>query len=363
VLRSTIREYLCGEAMHYLGIPSTRALCIIGSQQPVYRETVETAALLIRVAESHIRFGSFEYFFHTKQPAALKQLADHVIDHHYPALRATGAACYANLFREIVQRTATLIAQWQAVGFAHGVMNTDNMSILGLTLDYGPFGFLDEFDPDFICNHSDHSGRYAFVQQPTMGLWNLNCLAYAFSDLVPRDELRAALEMYEPALVAKYQSLLQQKFGLSENESESLPQDQQLIYDALELMQNNHVDYTIFFRRLCDFSVSDTNSAIRDLFIDRDAFDAWAVRYSARLQQDSRTQAECVNAMKQINPKFILRNHLAQIAIEKAQAGDFSEIENLLTVLTRPFDEHPAFAHYADLPPNWSKTLSISCSS
>ncbi|MEW6613804.1 MAG: protein adenylyltransferase SelO family protein, partial [Pseudomonadota bacterium] len=168
VLRSTIREYLCSEAMHGLGIPSTRALCIVGSELEVYRESVERGAVLLRLAPSHVRFGSFEVFFYRDQHAELKLLADYVIERHYPEL-ADGDDRYVRFFQEVVLRTARLLAQWQAVGFAHGVMNTDNMSILGLTLDYGPFGFLDRYDPGFICNHSDHAGRYAFDRQPQIG--------------------------------------------------------------------------------------------------------------------------------------------------------------------------------------------------
>ncbi|HEY1403580.1 MAG TPA: YdiU family protein, partial [Pyrinomonadaceae bacterium] len=172
VLRSTIREYLCGEAMHALGIPSSRALCIVGSHEPVRRETVETAATLVRMAESHVRFGTFEVFYYRQQPDRVRELADYVIAHHFPELDGAEDK-YRQFLIDVARRTARVIAKWQAVGFAHGVMNTDNMSIIGLTIDYGPFGFLDEYDAGFICNHSDYVGRYAFDQQPNVGLWNL----------------------------------------------------------------------------------------------------------------------------------------------------------------------------------------------
>ncbi|MEQ1626103.1 MAG: protein adenylyltransferase SelO, partial [Nitrospira sp.] len=197
VLRSTIREYLCSEAMHGLGIPTTRALCIVGSDHQVYREQVETGAVVLRMAPTHVRFGSFEVFYYRKQHEQLKVLADYVIAQHYPHLVEVSDK-YARFFTEVVERTAKLIAQWQAVGWAHGVMNTDNMSILGITLDYGPFGFIDDYDPGFICNHSDHNGRYAFNQQPYIGLWNLSCLAQALLPLAEKDALKAALDSYTP---------------------------------------------------------------------------------------------------------------------------------------------------------------------
>ncbi|HMZ56797.1 MAG TPA: YdiU family protein, partial [Nitrospira sp.] len=173
VLRSAIREYLCCEAMHGLGIPTTRALCLVGSDEKVYREQVETGATIVRMAPSHVRFGSFEIFYYRKQHEHLQRLADHVIESYFPHLAST-ADKYLRFFAEVAERTAALIAQWQAVGWSHGVLNTDNMSILGLTLDYGPYGFMDDYDPGFICNHSDYNGRYAFNQQPYIGLWNLS---------------------------------------------------------------------------------------------------------------------------------------------------------------------------------------------
>src|SRR5579885_2905453 len=210
VLRSTIREYLCGEAMHGLGIPTTRALCIIGSEEKVWRESIETGAMLVRLSPTHVRFGSFEVFYYRRQFEHLARLAEYVIGEHFPHL-AGRSNRYAELFADVVAWTARLIARWQAVGFAHGVMNTDNMSILGLTLDYGPFGFMDEYDPGFICNHSDHHGRYAFDRQPSIGLWNLSCLAQALLPLAPKEALKAALESYEPTLNRLYLDLMRAK--------------------------------------------------------------------------------------------------------------------------------------------------------
>ena len=367
VLRSSIREFLCSEAMHGLGIPSTRALALLTSDEPVYREQVETGAMLLRVSPSHIRFGSFEYFSHTQQHDALRTLADFVLQHHYAECLAA-ADPYAEFFAQVVQRTARLIAHWQAVGFAHGVMNTDNMSILGETFDYGPFGFLDDYNPAFICNHSDYSGRYAFEQQPAIGLWNCNALAHALVPLVPVEPLRAALQQYQPVLEAEYMARMRAKLGLKTQQDG----DEQLVSELLALMQQSATDYTIFFRRLCDFSrsggssdnCSDNNSALRDMFVDREAFDVWAEHYIARLAAEQDDDAARCARMQRVNPKYVLRNYLAQQAIEKAQHhDDFSEVENLLQVLQDPFAEHERFDHYAALPPGWGKQLEISCSS
>ncbi|MGH7714398.1 MAG: protein adenylyltransferase SelO, partial [Vulcanimicrobiaceae bacterium] len=205
VLRSTIREFLCSEAMDALGVPTTRALCIAGSDEVVYRERAETAAVLTRLSPSHVRFGTFEFFHYRGRADLVKRLADYVIDRFYPELRASDAAQpYLALLREVVARTARLMAKWQAVGFAHGVMNTDNMSILGLTIDYGPYGFMDAYKPGFICNHTDEMGRYAFDRQPTIALWNCYALAEAMSSLIELESAKAILEGFEDILRDAY---------------------------------------------------------------------------------------------------------------------------------------------------------------
>ncbi|MEJ7616870.1 MAG: YdiU family protein, partial [Pyrinomonadaceae bacterium] len=219
VLRSTIREYLCGEAMHALGIPTTRALCIVGSDEPVYRETIETAAVLTRLAPTQVRFGSFELFYYRRQYERVRELADYVIRFHYPHLVEVKDT-YLQFLRQVVRRTAQLIARWQAVGFAHGVMNTDNMSITGLTMDYGPFGFLDEYDAEFICNHSDYGGRYAFGQQPGVALWNLSRFAQTLVPLVTADEATAALNEYQLLFTEQYVELMRGKMGLERETSD-----------------------------------------------------------------------------------------------------------------------------------------------
>lgn len=361
VLRSTIREYLCGEAMHGLGIPTTRALCIIGSDEKIWRESIETGAMLVRMAPTHVRFGSFEVFYYRRQVDHLRRLADYVIEQHVPQL-ISATDRYVEFFTEVVRRTARLIAQWQAVGFAHGVMNTDNMSILGLTLDYGPYGFMDDYDPGFICNHSDHHGRYAFNQQPYIGLWNLSCLAQALLPLATEESLKSALHTYESALNSHYTELMCRKLGLQESAEE----DGDLVTDLLALLQRNRVDYTIFFRALSGFQTGPEaeNHALCDYFLDRAAFDAWARRYGERLKREGGQDPERRERMNRINPKYVLRNYLAQQAIELAtEKKDYSEIGRLHALLRDPFSEQPAMESYAAPPPNWGKHLSVSCSS
>jgi len=369
VLRSSIREFLCSEAMHGLGIPTTRALCVTGSTLAVRRESVETAAVATRVAPSFIRFGHFEHFAHHDQPAALQRLADFVIEHHYPACR-DAAEPYAALLEAVALRTADLMAQWQSVGFCHGVMNTDNMSILGLTIDYGPFGFLDAFDPGHICNHSDHEGRYAYARQPGIAFWNLHALAQALLPLIGSGDeageiALAALEPYKAAYPRALIGRMSAKLGLAQ----SLAGDQALIDDLLRLMAANKTDFTIAFRRLADFSTQPgaLNKAQRDLFIDRGGFDAWAMRYTERLRDEGSKDADRSARMRRVNPRVVLRNHMAEAAIRQAQTGDFAEVERLLKVLARPFDEAAVPSAQdiadADFPPEWAQTIEVSCSS
>ncbi|GAC1349014.1 MAG: YdiU family protein [Vulcanimicrobiaceae bacterium] len=363
VLRSTIREYLCSEAMAALDIPTTRALAIAGSDETVFRETPETAAVLTRVAPSHLRFGTFEFFHYGGDAAAVKTVADYAIGRFYPAVAAIAADAerYATFLREIVTRTARLIARWQAVGFAHGVMNTDNMSILGLTLDYGPFGFLDAYEPGFICNHTDAGGRYAFDRQPTIGLWNCHALAAALGTLVAEPDAAAALAAYQPAFRDEYLALLHRKFGLATQHDD----DAVLFADAFSAIAAGRVDHTLFFRTLASTAKApaETTDAVAALFADPAAWHTWLARYRARLGTEPAGDAERARTMRAANPKYVLRNYLAQTAIEAAQRRDYAEIERLQTVLSRPFDEQPAFDRYAAPPPESARAISVSCSS
>ena len=367
VLRSSIREFLCSEAMHALGVPTTRALALVGSPAPVRRETLETAAVVTRVAPSFLRFGHFEHYAHTtRDTVALQALVDAVVEAFYPEAAAAPNRAVA-LLEAVSRRTAVMLAHWQAVGFCHGVMNTDNLSILGLTIDYGPFGFLDRFDPGHVCNHSDHQGRYAYARQPNVAFWNLHALAQALMPLVGSSEadlelMKAAMEPYKAVFADTLQALLRHKLGLATVQND----DAELADDLLRLMAQDGCDYTLTFRALGGFSSTPGafNAGVRDWFVDRAAFDAWAQRYSARLQAEASVDAERAARMARVNPKFVLRNHLAETAIQQAQAGDFSDIERLLKVLQSPFDEHPDVpAAYAALPPDWAQQLEVSCSS
>jgi len=357
VLRSSIREFLCSEAMHGLGIPTTRALCVTGSDAPVRREEIETAAVVTRTAPSFIRFGHFEHFSYTDQHPQLKRLADYVIDKFYPACRDTSQP-YAALLQAVSERTAHLMAAWQAVGFCHGVMNTDNMSILGLTIDYGPFQFLDAFDPGHICNHSDTQGRYAYNRQPNMAYWNLFCLGQALLPLMDNQEQAlAALESYKTVFPEALETRMRAKLGLNDVQ----PQDKALIESTFRLLAANRVDYTIFWRRLCGFTPQSGHEPVRDLFFDRESFNAWALQYSERLATvNTGLRADL---MLKNNPKFVLRNHLGEEAIRAAKLKDFSGVNTLLSLLQSPYEEHPGHEHYADFPPDWAASIEISCSS
>jgi len=366
VLRSSIREFLCSEAMAALGIPTTRALMVTGSNKNIIRETVETAAVVTRMAPSFVRFGSFEHWCYNDKPEELRMLADYVIQNFYPELAGADNP-YLALLEEVTRRTARMIAHWQAVGFMHGVMNTDNMSILGLTLDYGPFGFMEAFDVDHICNHTDQGGRYSYANQVPVGHWNCYALANALLPLIQDTEAaQAALEVYVDAYGEKFDELLHAKLGLAATRD-----DDKALFDAMfKLMQENHVDFTLFFRRLGGLRLEvpegereQADAPLRDLFLDRPGFDGWAAQYRARLRSESSVDAARSEAMNKVNPKYILRNYLAQVAIEKAQNGDFTEVTRLLAVLERPFDEQAGNESYAALPPDWASHLEVSCSS
>lgn len=356
VLRSTIRESLASEAMHHLGIPSTRALSIVTSDTPVQRETVEQGAMLMRIAESHVRFGHFEHFYYRREMGHVQQLADFVIRHHWPHLQQD-ADGYGQWFREVVKRTAQMIARWQTVGFAHGVMNTDNMSILGLTIDYGPYGFLDDYQPGFICNHSDYQGRYSFENQPAVGLWNLQRLAQSLSAFMAVDTLNDALDGYQTALFNEYGIRMRQKLGLFTEEVG----DNDLLNALFALMAREGSDYTRTFRMLSETEQLSPASPLRDEFIDRAAFDSWFTQYRTRLQTEQIDDAKRQRAMKRVNPAMVLRNWLAQRAIDAAEKGDFQELHRLHEALRDPWRDRQD--EYVQRPPDWGKRLEVSCSS
>ncbi|CAJ1784174.1 protein adenylyltransferase SelO [Aeromonas veronii] len=355
VLRSSIREYLASEALHALGISTTRALVLVGSQEPVYREQVETGATVLRTAPSHLRFGHIEYFAWSGQGEKIPLLIDYLLRHHFPELENC-----AELFAEVVRRTARLIAKWQAAGFCHGVMNTDNMSLLGLTLDYGPYGFIDAYVPDFVCNHSDPAGRYALDQQPVVGYWNLQKLAQALAGHVDGDALAAALAQYEQQLMLHYSELMRAKLGLAVWEED----DPALFRELFRLLAANKVDYHLFLRRLGEVTQEGAwPASLLALLPEPVGWQAWLERYRARLMREGSEDAVRKAQMDAINPKYVLRNALAQQVIDAADTGDMQPFERLFAALQRPYDEQPEYEDLATPTPAWYCGGELSCSS
>jgi uncharacterized protein YdiU (UPF0061 family) len=370
VLRSSIREFLCSEAMHHLGIPTTRALAITSSKAPVLRESLETAAVVTRIAPSFIRFGHFEHFAANGLHEQLQILCNHVIKYHYSHLVKSDQP-YLHMFQEVLERSARLVAQWQSVGFCHGVLNTDNMSILGLTLDYGPFGFMDKFSMNHICNHTDSQGRYSYANQPSVFYWNLVRLAQAMLPVIADDDsdeaMERAIEQIKPILSSfseiyqqHYRQLMSKKLGLQGPVEQ---QSNELIQELIKILDHNRVDYTFFFRNLTKVILQPSNPLLKDLIIDRNAFDQWLQNYLNYLHTFNIPLSKIASQMNQVNPKYILRQHLAQNAIALSQNGDHSLTQALQRCLVHPFDEQPEFEDFAKLPPDWAEHLEVSCSS
>ena len=363
VIRSSVREYLAGEAMAGLGIPTTRALALVTANNPVYRETVERAAVVTRVSPTFVRFGSFEHWTH--QPEQMKVLLDYVVNHFYPECRErSGAdagkehATLLRFLRAVVARSARLAADWQTAGFCHGVMNTDNMSIIGLTIDYGPYGFMDGFQIGHVCNHTDTHGRYAWNAQPSVMHWNLYRLASALAVLGPdADDLREQLGGFEQDFLDAYQGNLVRKFGLRAWRDG----DEVLVDDWWRLLHTQKADFTLCFRRLA--GALDNAAPFLELFSEHEPARAWLADYRRRIELDARPDAERAKQMLQANPLYILRNHLAENAIRAAENGDAGEIDTLLTLLREPYTARPGYEAYAAQAPDWAHTLQVSCSS
>jgi len=353
VLRSVIREYLCGEAMHALSIPTSRALMIIGSDEMVIREKSESAAMLVRTSKTHIRFGSFEYFHYNNKPEHVKALADFCID-SYPQYFSRTTNAYEDFFRVIVKETANMIAHWQACGFNHGVMNTDNMSILGETFDYGPYGFMEDYNPNHVCNHSDHQGRYAFKNQPYIGLWNCSALGHALSSLISEESQGEILQTYEAIFQDTLAELYRKKLGLDL----AKPEDATLIQGLLDIMETEKLDYTNTFRNLTQ-ALAEENSPELQSEISK----SWVVSFLERHSKETLSKDKRLKLMNQVNPKFILRNYMAQEAIEAAEVNDSSKLETLMIVITQPYEELIEHEKFANKSPIWAKDLEISCSS
>jgi len=380
VLRSSIREFLCSEAMHHLGIPTTRALSLIGTGEGVVRDMfydghpeVEPGAIVCRVAPSFLRFGHFELPSSRGDIELLRKLVEFCIARDFPHLAGEGEALYAEWFGEICERTARLVAEWMRVGFVHGVLNTDNLSILGLTIDYGPYGWIDAYDPDWTPNTTDATGRrYRFGWQPRVAYWNLGQLARTLSPLFADPApLQAGLERFASAYAAADREITARKLGLAECGDADI----ELIRDLHGLLHAHEVDMTLWFRALADLDADAPSLApFEDAFYDptkraagEGAFNAWLARYAARLHKNTLTSAQRRARMHAANPKFVLRNWLAQEAIDRAHAGDMAGIGELLDVMRRPYDEQPGNERYAGKRPDWAKDKAgcsmLSCSS
>ena len=354
-LNSSIREHLASEALNGLGIPTTRSLAVIGIRELIYRQRPELAAILVRVADSHIRFGSFEFFHYTRQEKNVERLLEFSIQSYYPDI-AEESDRYRIFFQRTVQRTAKLIAKWQAVGFIHGVMNTDNMCITGTTFDYGPYGFMDRFVPNHTSNHSDTHRRYAYNQQPEVGFWNLNKLAETLIPLISAENLEAEMKLYQPTFNRFYREEMCQKLGLTILDSEFT----QLVQDMFQMIHYQQLDYTNFFRFIANYPAANSQS---------DDLSSWLNRYLELTQREGMSHEERKTKMDSTNPKFILRTHLLQTALDKAlKESDFSEIKRLRILLENPFQDQPEFfekheiEHYAQETPEASVCGQTSCS-
>ncbi|NNC79457.1 MAG: YdiU family protein [Acidimicrobiales bacterium] len=389
VLRSSIREYLCSEAMFHLGVPTTRALSLALTGDQVMRDMLydghpelEPGAIVCRVAPTFIRFGNFELFAAMGELDELGTLADFTIREYFPELWPGDGAptpdTYVAFFKEVVHRTADMLVEWQRVGFVHGVMNTDNLSILGLTIDYGPYGWLEDYDPDWTPNTTDRNGkRYRFGNQPGIGQWNLAQLGNALYPLIEDAEpLQTAIDGYVTRFRAGYQRMFAGKLGLVEWDTE---RDEPLMVDLLALLTDAETDMTLFFRGLAevpiDGSADDRFEPLRNSFyvpdqvtaVVRDAWDEWLARYAERVQADGTSDAERKAAMNAVNPIYVMRNYLAQLAIDQATDGDFTGVNELLDVMRNPYTEQPGREQYAEKRPDWARTRvgcsMLSCSS
>jgi uncharacterized protein YdiU (UPF0061 family) len=332
VIRSSVREFLCAEFLHALRIPTTRSLALVVSDTPVQRERAERAAIVARVFPTQVRFGHFEHLYHSGQHPELKLLIDYVRRYFMPE-----AETEIGWFRDVVTRTAHTIAAWQAYGFCHGVMNTDNMSILGLTLDYGPFAFLAEYDPNYICNHSDHEGRYSFGNQPKVALWNLHCLASCLLPFIPEERLREALSIFERALTQRYSDLMAQRLGVRAS-AESL----RLTALMLEALENDRIDYNFFLYALSQFDGEVSSlGAVWSEYPEATHLREWLGSYRAALELDSQ-QGEIAEArvrqMNGMNPAVLLRSHVLQRIIEDVERDDFSSVNGSLEAVQSPFE-------------------------
>jgi uncharacterized protein YdiU (UPF0061 family) len=387
VLRSSIREFLCSEAMHHLGVPTTRALSVVTTGDTVVRDMFydgnprpEPGAVVCRVAPSFIRFGNFEIFASRRENEVLRALLDFTLTRDFPHLGAPSKEVYVEWLAEVARRTAEMVVHWMRVGFVHGVMNTDNMSVLGLTIDYGPYGWLDDYDPSWTPNTTDaHGRRYRYGNQPPIALWNLVQLGNALVPLIGETKpLEDAIDAYPKAYEAAQAKMIAGKLGITQLD----PEDEAFVDELFEILGLVETDMTIFFRRLADFPCAEgaldaagmldhfREARYADGELDEDAGRRtveWLGRYAERVRRDDVGDDARRSRMNAVNPKYVLRNYLAQLAIDASEEGDHSKVRELLDVMRRPYDEQPGRERYAAKRPDWARTRPgcsmLSCSS
>ncbi len=354
VLRSSIREYLMSEAMHGLGIPTTRALGIITSDTTVYRETTEKCAVVMRSSSSWVRFGTFEFAKTQHNTGLLKELADFVIKENYPDL-ATLNNKYEVLFFTIVDKTITLMALWQSVGFMHGVMNTDNMNIAGLTIDYGPYAFMEEFQREYVCNHSDNKGRYSFTNQPFIARWNLLVLAHSFKEIANYELLENYLNKFIERFKEEYFEIMGKKLGFFKTHFK----DRELILELFDVLEICKIDYTVFFYYLSCGNFD----GILMMSEQYETMKNWLDNYKERINIEMILNEERMENMKKINPKYVLKNYILQDVIKEVENGNFELLNDILEIAKNPYDEHLKYEKYAKQTPKNLGGFICSCSS
>lgn len=366
VFRSSLREYLASLYMEALGVPTTKAFALIDSKTTIYREEREWGALVLRGAESFLRFGHFEFLYHHGHHKELEKILDFTLENYFPDFYSHPNG-YALFYQEVIKRTAKLMALWQSVGFCHGVMNTDNMSVLGLTLDYGPYGFIEKFDLTHICNHSDHEGRYAYGEQPLIGEWNVEKFGLTLSPFVDEETRRMMLGTYKEIFNLEYQRLMLRKLGLFKMQAN----DREILQNLLNHLDLTKIDYHLFFRKL---SFPDFCEKIKVLCLFEKDFDIWKNFFDQleeRLKSEDHSREERFKLMQEINPKFILRNYLAEQIIELHKFNDdwknrdlaILKTKDLISVLSDPFSEHDKLSHLSLPTPKEYLHLEVSCSS
>ncbi len=363
VLRSSIREYIISEAMHALGIPTTRSLALIGSSHKVYRDylEVETGAIVLRVSPSWIRIGTFEFFSRGKNPENnLRQLANYVINQSYPHLK-NDEDKYEKMYFELVDKSAKLLAQWMAYGFQHGVINTDNFSMAALTIDYGPFAFMDHFSKHSVCNHTDMEGRYSYNNQPEIARWNLEILAYNLGKICSFQKLISYLKKFMSKQQEEYLKIMNQRLGLDINLSDDGNLD--LMIDLLEALEESKIDYNCFFYELTKLENFDNISSILDIAVFRSPLENWFEKYKQLIKIQKQDFFKMKELMKKTNPKFVIKNYMLQEAIDEAKQGDFKLVNDLLKIAQNPFSEHKEFERYAKPTPLEYSNIKLSCSS